>query len=59
MIRTKTLDQAPKDDKAKQDAAMNEFRSQVNAEYAVPGGPLWRAAVAEVRTLMETKLAKK
>jgi hypothetical protein len=38
---------------------MNEFRSQVNAEYAVPGGPLWRAAVAEVRTLMETKLAKK
>jgi len=59
VIRTKTLDQAPKDDKAKQDAAMNEFRSQVNAEYAVPGGPLWRAAVAEVRTLMETKLAKK
>src|SRR5438132_5145699 len=58
-IRTKTPDQAPKDDKAKQDAAMNEFRSQVNAEYAVPGGPLWRAAVAEVRTLMETKLAKK
>ena len=59
VIRTKTLDQAPKDDKAKQDAAMNEFRSQVNAEYAVSGGPLWRAAVAEVRTLMETKLAKK
>jgi len=59
MIRSKTLDMAPKDDKAKQDAAMNEFRSQVNAEYAVPGGPLWRAAVAEVRTLMETKLAKK
>jgi len=25
----------------------------------VPGAPLWRAAVAEVRTLMETKLAKK
>ena len=50
---------APKDDKAKQDAAMNDFRAQVNAEYAVPGTPLWRAAVAEVRTLFETKLAKK
>ena len=59
LIRSKTLDVAPKDDKAKQDAAMNDFRAQVNAEYAVPGAPLWRAAVAEVRTLMETKLAKK
>ena len=50
---------APKEDKAKQDAAMNDFRSQVNALYQEPGGPLWRAAVAEVRTLFETKLAKK
>ena len=58
-IRAKTIDAAPKDDKAKQDAAMNDFRAQVNAEYAVPGAPLWRAAVAEVRTLLETKLAKK
>jgi hypothetical protein len=38
---------------------MNEFRSQVNALYAEPGGPLWRAAAAEIRTLFETKLAKK
>jgi hypothetical protein len=59
LIRSKTLDVAPKDDKAKQDAAMNDFRAQVNAEYAVPGAPLWRAAVSEVRTLLETKLAKK
>jgi len=59
LIRSKTLDVAPKDDKAKQDAAMNDFRAQVNAEYAVPGAPLWRAAVSEVRTLLETKFAKK
>ena len=59
LIRSKTLDLAPKDDKAKQDAAMNEFRSQVNAAYHEPGGSLWRAAAAEIRTLFETKLAKK
>ncbi|HXU88567.1 MAG TPA: thioredoxin family protein [Methylomirabilota bacterium] len=59
LIRSKTLEVAPKDDKAKQDAAMNEFRAQVNAEYAVPGGPLWRAAVNEIKTLFETRLAKK
>ena len=58
-IRAKTLDLAPKDDKAKQDAAMNEFRAQVNAEYAVPGVPLWRAAAQEIKTLLETRLAKK
>jgi hypothetical protein len=59
LIRAKTLDLAPKDDKAKQDAAMNDFRAQVNAEYAAPDNPLWRAAAAEVRTLLETKLGKK
>jgi hypothetical protein len=59
LIRSKTLELAPKDDKAKQDAAMNEFRAQVNAEYAVPGGPLWRAAAQEIKTLFETRLAKK
>jgi hypothetical protein len=59
LIRSKTLEVAPKDDKAKQDAAMNEFRAQVNAEYAVPGAPLWRAAVTEIKTLFETRLAKK
>ena len=58
-IRAKTLDVAPKDDKAKQDAAMNEFRAQVNAEYAVPGGPLWRAAAQEIKLLLEQRLAKK
>lgn len=59
LIRSKTLDLAPKDDKAKQDAAMNDFRAQVNAEYATAGFPLWRAAAAEIRTLLETRLAKK
>ena len=59
LIRSKTLELAPKDDKAKQDAAMNEFRAQVNAEYAVPGVPLWRAAAQEIKTLIETRLAKK
>ena len=59
MIRSKTLDLAPKDDKAKQDAAMNDFRAQVNAEYATPDNALWRAAAAEVRTLFETKLGAK
>ena len=58
-IRAKTLDLAPKDDKAKQDAAMNEFRAQVNAEYAVPGVPLWRAAAQEIKALLETRRAKK
>ena len=46
-IRAKTLDLAPKDDKAKQDAAMNDFRAAVNAEYHAPGGALWRAAAAK------------
>jgi hypothetical protein len=25
----------------------------------VPGGPLWRAAAQEIKTLLETRLAKK
>ena len=54
MLRAKTVDLAPKDDKAKQDAAMNEFRSLMNAEYHAPGGALWRAAAAEVRNIIET-----
>jgi len=52
-VRAKTLDVAPKD---KQEAAMGEYRKQVQAEYDVPGGPLWRAAAQEVRTLLETRL---
>ena len=52
-IRARTLDVAPKD---KQDAAMAEYRKLVQAEYDVPGAPLWRAAAAEVRLLLETRL---
>ena len=59
MIRSKTLDMAPKEDKAKQDEAMNAFRAQVNAEYAAPDNALWKAAIVEVRTLLETKLGPK
>ena len=59
MIRSKTLDLAPKDDKAKQDAAMNDFRAQVNAEYAAPDNALWKGAIAEVRALLDTKLGAK
>jgi len=52
-IRARTLDAAPPD---KQDAAMAEFRKQVQAEYDAPGGPLWRAAAQEVRLVLETRL---
>ena len=52
-IRARTLDAAPAD---KQEAAMAEYRKQVQAEYDAPGGALWRAAVQEVRTLLETPL---
>jgi Thioredoxin len=55
-IRAKTLDVAPKD---QQDAAMGEYRKQVQAEYDVPGGPLWRAAAAEVRLVLEQRAAAK
>ncbi|HET8576455.1 MAG TPA: thioredoxin family protein [Methylomirabilota bacterium] len=52
-IRAKTLDMATPDT---QDAAMAEYRKQVQGQYDVPGGPLWRAAAQEVRVLLETKL---
>ncbi len=52
-IRARTLDAAPPD---KQDAAMAEYRKQVQAEYDVPGGPLWREAAKEVRLVLETRL---
>ena len=58
-IRAKTIDVAPKDDKAKHDAAMNEFRNLVNAEYHAPGGALWRAAANEVKLLLETAASRK
>jgi hypothetical protein len=54
-IRAKTTDLAPPE-KEKQDAAMNEYRKQVQSEYEVPGGPLWRAAAQEVRLLLEQRL---
>jgi Thioredoxin len=53
MIRSKTLEVASKE---QQDAAMAEFRKQVNAEYEAPGVPLWRAAANEMKTLLETRL---
>src|SRR5438128_1443605 len=51
-IRAKTVDVAPKD---KQDAAMAEYRKQVQVEYDAPGGPLWRAAAQEVRLVLEQR----
>jgi hypothetical protein len=58
-LRAKTVDLAPKDDKAKQDAAMNDFRAQMNAAYHAPGGALWRAAAAEMRLVCENADKKK
>lgn len=54
-IRARTVDTAPPD-KDKQDAAMAEYRKQIQAEYEVPGGPLWRAAAQEVRLVLEQRL---
>ena len=56
LIRSKTTDLAAKGTKEEQDAAMNEMRKQMTAEYGAAGGPLWRAAAAEVRNLLETRL---
>jgi Thioredoxin len=53
-IRARTLDVAPSD---QQDAAMGEYRKLVQAEYDVPGGPLWRAAAVEVGQVLEQRLA--
>jgi hypothetical protein len=52
-IRAKTVDVASKD---QADAAMAEMRKQVGDAYTVPGGPLWRAAVAEMRLVLENRL---
>jgi hypothetical protein len=54
-IRSRTLEVAPQD-KAAQDAAMGEYRKQVQAEYELPGGALWRAAANEVKVLLEARL---
>src|SRR5438309_12078625 len=55
-IRSKTLDGVPKE---QQDAAMAEFRKQVQAAYDEPGGPLWRAAANEVKLVLEAAAARK
>jgi hypothetical protein len=52
-IRARTLEGVPKE---QQDAAMGEFRKQVQAEYDQPGGALWRAAANEVKLLLEQRL---
>ena len=56
MIRSKTMDNVPKE---QQDAAMAEFRKQVQAAYEEPGNALWRAAANEVKLLLEQRLVKK
>ncbi len=58
LLRSKTTDVAPKDDKAKQDAAMAEFRKLVQSEYDAAGGPMWRAAAAEVRLVLDNASKK-
>ncbi len=56
-IRVRTLDAVPQGaPKEQQDAALAEFRKQVQAEYEKSGGALWRAAAAEVKLLLETRL---
>src|SRR5215475_6237192 len=52
-IRSRTVDQAAPD---KQEAAMGEFRKQVQAEYEAPGAPMWRAAAQEMKALLEQRL---
>jgi hypothetical protein len=52
-IRARTLDGVPKE---QQDAAMAEFRKQVQAAYEEPGHALWRAAANEVKLLLEQRL---
>ena len=59
-IRARTVGAVPQGaSKEQQDAAMNEFRKQVQAEYDKPGGALWRAAAAEVKLLLESRLGAK
>lgn len=59
-IRARTVGAVPPGaSKEQQDAGMAEFRKQVQAEYDKPGGALWRAAAAEVKLLLETRLGAK
>ena len=53
-IRAKTTDVAPPD---KQEAALAEFRAQIQGAYARPAEKsLWRDTAKEVRTLLELRL---
>jgi hypothetical protein len=54
-IRMGTLEKAGPE-KDKQDAAMAEFRKQVQAAYEAPGAALWRAAANEIKLALETRL---
>ena len=58
VIRSLTIDAAGPDQAAK-DAAMNDFRKQVQDAYEAPGAPLWRAAANEIKVLMETRVGAK
>jgi hypothetical protein len=57
-IRLNTLEKAGPE-KEKQDAAMAEFRTQVQGAYEAPGAALWRAAANEIKLVLEQRLAKK
>ena len=57
IIRSLTIDKAGADQAAK-DAAMNDFRKQVQDAYEAPGAPLWRAAANEIKLLLETRAKK-
>jgi uncharacterized protein (UPF0210 family) len=53
-IRTVTLDVATED---KKDAAMNEFRKQVQATYDTSADKsMWRETAKEVRSVLEQRL---
>jgi hypothetical protein len=57
VIRSLTIDAAGPDQAAK-DAAMNDFRKQVQDAYEAPGAPLWRAAANEIKVLLESRTKK-
>ena len=52
-----TLDAAPADNKEKQDAAMAEFRKQVQGTYDTAADKsMWRETAKEVRQVLEQRL---
>ena len=57
IIRSLTIDKAGAD-QASKDAAMNDFRKQVQDAYEAPGAPLWRAAANEMKILFEARAKK-